>query len=94
MFAILTIVTDLFRLKDQRILVNPLCLLGQLMALTLPATMREWEELVTVVHPLRVGIVYILTILVISAAALMRNAMRRRKLPDSSLITSLEALPG
>ncbi|MWC31032.1 GerAB/ArcD/ProY family transporter [Paenibacillus sp. MMS18-CY102] len=74
MYAILTILSDLFKLNNRRILVNPLCLITQLMALTLPAGMLEWEELVIVVHPLWVGAVYVLPLLVIASAAFLRKS--------------------
>ncbi|EFM09459.1 spore germination protein [Paenibacillus curdlanolyticus YK9] len=75
MFAILTIVTDLFKINNRRLMVNPLCVMTQLMALTLPATMLEWEELVVVVHPLWVGVVYVLPLVFITTAAFLRKSV-------------------
>ena len=73
LFAIQMILTELFGMRDDRLLTNPICLAAQLMALTLPATIKEWEELVIVVHPLWVMTVYILPLLAVAAVAFCKK---------------------
>ncbi|WP_236343017.1 GerAB/ArcD/ProY family transporter [Paenibacillus plantiphilus] len=76
LFAIQTIIADVFGIKDSRMLTNPLCLLSMLMAMTLPATMQEWEEMVFVVHPLWVGVVYMIPVLLLAAVTLVRGGLK------------------
>ncbi|MFC5652765.1 GerAB/ArcD/ProY family transporter [Paenibacillus solisilvae] len=73
LFVIQVILTELFGLSNDRLLSNPICLTAQLMALTLPATMKEWEEIVTIVHPLWVAMVYVLPLLLVASVAFCKE---------------------
>ncbi|WP_164779502.1 GerAB/ArcD/ProY family transporter [Paenibacillus kobensis] len=76
LFAIQTIITELFGLQDHRLLSNPLCLLVQIMSLSMPTTMKAWENLVLVIHPLWVGIAYILPLLLVTIVATFKQPAR------------------
>jgi spore germination protein KB len=73
LYAIQLIVTELFKLKNDRLLTNPICLAVYLLALTMPENARRWEELVLFVHPLWLATVYILPLLIVAGAAACRD---------------------
>ncbi|NIK69338.1 GerAB/ArcD/ProY family transporter [Paenibacillus sp. BK720] len=73
LYAIQLIITELFKLKNDRLLTNPICLAVFLLALTMPSNTKRWEELVFIVHPLWVAVVYVLPLLIIAGVAAVKE---------------------
>ncbi|RCW51816.1 GerAB/ArcD/ProY family transporter [Paenibacillus prosopidis] len=75
LYIIQLILTELFGLRNDRLLTNPLCVTALLLSLTLPATLHEWEEMVLVVHPIWVAAVYVLPLLIVAAVAFFKDLL-------------------
>ncbi|QYR23539.1 spore germination protein [Paenibacillus sp. sptzw28] len=84
-YIIQLIITEVFKLRNDRLLTNPLCVTTFLLALTLPDSLQEWEEMVLVVHPLWVAGVYVLPLLIVAAAAFYKDMFTD---PDKEAVAS------
>jgi spore germination protein KB len=87
-YIIQLIITELFGLRNDRLLTNPLCVTCFLLALTLPDSLQEWEEMVLVVHPLWVAGVYVLPLLIVAAVTFFKDIFAD---PDKEAVPSEEA---
>lgn len=90
LYIIQMIITELFGLRNDRLLTNPLCVTALLFALTVPGT-QEWEEMVLVVHPVWVAAVYVLPLLIVAAVTLFKDILSE---PDMETVPSEDSSGG
>jgi len=73
LYALALAVSQLLRIEDKRILIFPLALVCELLALLLSEGMTRWEETVSSIHPLYVSIAFVFPLLLLTVVTWIKS---------------------